>query len=181
MQKLSIEKLLYLYYQLYNLDYRIVRLSNPYGPYQKPNGVQGAVTTFTYRILRDEPITVYGDGSVVRDYIYIADAIEGILTIAEGKGRYKLYNLGSGQGVSIRELIDTITEVLHKTPCIRYEAGRKVDVPVNVLDIVRYEQDFGHRNNIPLREGIQKLATFLSRIKGDGIEQYYQTGQYLLL
>ena len=163
MQKLSIEKLLYLYYQLYNLDYRIVRLSNPYGPYQKPNGVQGAVTTFTYRILRDEPITVYGDGSVVRDYIYIADAIEGILTIAEEKGRYKLYNLGSGQGVSIRELIDTIAEVLHKTPCVRYEAGRKVDVPVNVLDIVRYEQDFGHRNNIPLREGIQKLAAFFEQ------------------
>ena len=89
--------------------------------------------------------------------------VEGILTIAEEKGRYKLYNLGSGQGVSIRELIDTIAEVLHKTPCIRYEAGRKVDVPVNVLDIVRYEQDFGHRNNIPLREGIQKLAAFFEQ------------------
>ena len=74
-QKITIEKLLYLYSYIYGIDYRIIRLANPYGPYQKPNGVLGAVTTFTYKAIKGEEIQVYGDGSVVRDFIYIEDAI----------------------------------------------------------------------------------------------------------
>ena len=80
-QKVTIEKLLYLYHYLYHLDYRVIRLANPYGPYQRPNGILGAVTTFTYKALINEPITVFGDGSVVRDFIYIDDAIRGIINI----------------------------------------------------------------------------------------------------
>ena len=77
-QKLAIEKLLYLYNYMYGLDYRIIRLANPYGPYQRPNGVLGAVTTFTYKALKGDEIIVYGDGSVVRDFIYIDDAVRAI-------------------------------------------------------------------------------------------------------
>lgn len=80
-QKITIEKLLYLYRYMYGLDYRIIRLANPYGPYQRPNGVLGAVTTFTYKALKGDEITVYGDGSVVRDFIYIDDAIRAIMKI----------------------------------------------------------------------------------------------------
>lgn len=55
-QKITIEKLLYLYRYMYGLDYRIIRLANPYGPYQRPNGVLGAVTTFTYKALKGDEI-----------------------------------------------------------------------------------------------------------------------------
>ena len=75
LQKITIEKLLYLYNCMYNIDYRVVRLANPYGPYQRPNGILGAVSTFTYKALNDEEITVYGDGSVIRDFIYIEGSI----------------------------------------------------------------------------------------------------------
>ena len=81
-QKITIEKLLYLYEYMYGLDYRIIRLANPYGPYQRPNGVLGAITTFTYKALCNDEITVFGDGSVIRDYIYIDDAIRAIMNIA---------------------------------------------------------------------------------------------------
>lgn len=160
LQKLSIEKILYLYLQMYGLDYRIVRLSNPYGPYQKADGIQGVVTTFTHRMLYDQPITVYGDGSVIRDYIYIDDAIEGILTIAENAGKQRLYNLGSGQGHSILQVIETVADVLQKQPKVMYCEGRRVDVPVNVLDISRYKRDFGAFSPISLRTGIERLVTF---------------------
>ncbi|MDE5802948.1 MAG: NAD-dependent epimerase/dehydratase family protein [Lachnospiraceae bacterium] len=160
MQKLSIEKALYLYRQMYGMDYRIIRLANPYGPYQKPNGIQGAVTTFTWRAIHKEPIQVYGDGSVVRDYIYIDDAIDGIVRIAECQGKHRLYNLGSGRGHSIKEVIEMIAEVLGELPEVRYQAGRPVDVPVNVLDISRFEQDFGKLKAIELKEGICRLVEF---------------------
>lgn len=86
-QKITIEKLLYLYRYMYGLDYRIIRLANPYGPYQRPNGVLGAVTTFTYKALKGDEITVYGDGSVVRDFIYIDDAIRAIMKIVNGENQ----------------------------------------------------------------------------------------------
>ena len=95
-QKLTIEKLLFLYHHMYGFDYRIIRLANPYGPYQRPNGVLGAVTTFTYKALKHEPITVYGDGSVVRDFLYIDDAVRGILNIVSGDAQDRIFNLGSG-------------------------------------------------------------------------------------
>ncbi len=74
-QKISIEKLLYLYNYIYDLDYRIVRLANPFGPYQRPDGRLGVVTTFIYKAINNEPVTIYGDGSIIRDFIYIDDAI----------------------------------------------------------------------------------------------------------
>ncbi|MBO4788800.1 MAG: NAD-dependent epimerase/dehydratase family protein [Lachnospiraceae bacterium] len=160
-QKLGIEKLLYLYHYMYGLDYRIIRLANPYGPFQRPNGVLGAVTTFTYKALKDEEIAVYGDGSVVRDFIYIDDAIRGILKIVGGESEHRTFNLGSGYGTSIRSILETVGKVLDKFLRVKYLEGRKVDVPVNYLDIRLYEETFGKLNPIGLEEGIRKTADFL--------------------
>lgn len=160
-QKITIEKLLYLYYHMYNLDYRVIRLSNPYGPYQRPNGILGAVTTFTDCALRNEPIVIYGDGSVVRDFIYIDDAIRAIITIVKKEARYKTYNVGSGYGLSIRKLVEIVQSVLKRKSMIEYKQGRKVDVPVNYLDISRYEKEFGQLAFCSIEEGIKRTASFL--------------------
>lgn len=161
-QKITIEKLLYLYNYLYGLDYRVVRLANPYGPYQNPNGILGATTTFTYKALKKEEIIVYGDGSVVRDYIYIDDVIRAMANIVEKDSKYKIFNLGSGYGTSIQQLIKVIGSTLGVDLKIKYLPERKVDVPVNYLDISRYENTFGKLNPISLEEGIRKTASFLS-------------------
>lgn len=160
-QKVTIEKLLYLYHYMYGLDYRVVRLANPYGPFQRPNGVLGAVTTFTYKALNDEAICVYGDGSVIRDFIYIDDAVCAILNIVQTDSEYKVFNVGSGYGTSINELINTIKEVLNKDIIVEYKESRKMDVPINYLDIGRYVQIFGETNMITLQEGVKRTAEFL--------------------
>jgi len=162
-QKITIEKLLYLYRYMYGLDYRIIRLANPYGPYQRPNGVLGAVTTFTYKALRGEKITVYGDGSVVRDFIYIDDAIKAIMKIVEGENKHRTFNLGCGYGTSIKKVLETIEKVLGIKLNVSYVEGRKVDVPVNYLDISRYEKYYGALNPISLEEGILKTADFMKK------------------
>ena len=160
-QKITIEKLLYLYNYMYGLDYRIIRLANPYGPYQRPNGVLGAVTTFTWKALHGEPIEVYGDGSVIRDFIYIDDAIRGILNIVNGESSEHVFNLGSGQGTSIRQVLETVEAALGVQLNVIYTEARPVDVPVNYLDISRYEATFGPLNPIQLAEGIRKTADFM--------------------
>lgn len=160
-QKITIEKLLYLYNYMYGLDYRIIRLANPYGPYQRPNGVLGAVTTFTYKAIKREEIQVYGDGSVVRDYIYIDDAINAIIKVVNGENKHHIFNLGCGYGTSIKELLLTIEKALGIELKIVYRAGRTVDVPVNYLDISRYEKYYGKLNPISLEEGIKRTAKFM--------------------
>ena len=165
-QKLTIEKLLYLYNYLYGLDYRVIRLANPYGPYQRPNGVLGVVTTFAYKAMKDEEITIFGDGSVVRDYIYIDDAIRGILNIVNSTSTYKTFNLGQGKGTSVNEVICTLEEITCKKLKTNYVAARQVDVPVNYLDIGRYEKVCGKLNPISLKEGIKKTLEFM--------EEYYE-------
>lgn len=162
-QKLTIEKLLYLYNYVHGLDYRIIRLANPYGPYQRTNGVQGVVTNFLHRILKDEPLTLAGDGSVIRDYIYIADVIKGILRISEDDASNKLYNFGSGQGTTVLEVIEAIEKVTGKKAIVNRVPARLVDVPVNILDISRYKEDFGEPDLISLEEGIGLTAEFLKK------------------
>ena len=160
-QKITIEKLLYLYRYMYGLDYRIIRLANPYGPYQRPNGVLGAVTTFTYKALKGDEIAVYGDGSVVRDFIYIDDAIRAIMKIVEGENKHRIFNLGCGYGTSIKQVLETIEKALGIKLTVSYLEGRKVDVPVNYLYISRYEKYYGALNPISLEEGIRKTADFM--------------------
>lgn len=160
-QKVTIEKLLYLYHYIHSLDYRVIRLANPYGPYQRPNGILGAVTTFTYKALRGEEISVFGNGSVVRDFIYIDDAISAIIRIAETDTPYKTFNLGSGQGTSIRQVLSAIENALHLKLNITWLPERAVDVPENYLDISRYESCFGPLNPLPLSTGILRTAAFM--------------------
>lgn len=160
-QKVTIEKLLYLYQYMYHLDYRVIRLANPYGPYQRPNGVLGVVTTFTYKALKNKEITVYGDGSVVRDFIYIDDVIRAIMNIVDGENKHRTFNLGCGYGTSIKQVIDTIQEVLGKELNVIYKEGRKVDVPVNYLDISRYEKAYGVLNPISLQDGVLRTVKFM--------------------
>lgn len=160
-QKVTIEKLLYLYNYMHGLDYRVIRLANPYGPYQRPNGVLGAVTTFTYKALKGEEIFVYGDGSVVRDFIYIDDAIRAILKIVNGENKHHTFNLGCGYGTSIKQVLSIIQEALNVEMKITYKEGRKVDVPVNYLDISRYEKYYGALNPVSLHDGIKKTAEFM--------------------
>lgn len=165
-QKITIEKLLYLYRYMYGLDYRIIRLANPYGPYQRPNGVLGAVTTFTYKALKGDEITVYGDGSVVRDFIYIDDAIRAIMKIVNGENKHRTFNLGCGYGTSIKQVLETIQKALGIKLNVSYLEGRKVDVPVNYLDISRYEKYYGALNPISLEDGIRKTADFMKKEYG---------------
>lgn len=163
LQKVMIEQLLYLYNYMYGLDYRIIRLANPYGPYQRPNGVLGAVTTFVYKALKGEEIVVYGDGSVVRDFIYIDDAIKAILTIANSDSKYRIFNVGSGCGTSIKQLIKEIEKALCLEMNVIYNEGRNVDVPINYLDINRYEKNYGKLNSVNLHDGILKTADFMTK------------------
>lgn len=163
-QKLMNEKLLYLYHHIYGINYRIIRLSNPYGPYQNPKGAQGIVTKTIYKALKGERINVFGDGSTVRDYLYIDDAINAIINIAEGDAKDVLFNVGCGVGTSLTELFQMIEKNLGLSLQLSYLPNRTVDVPVNYLDVEKYKSYYGEISGTGLEEGIKKTADYLQKV-----------------
>lgn len=161
-QKLTIEKYIQLYNYMYKLDYRIIRLSNPFGPYQNPFGNQGVLSSFVYRIVNNLPIIIFGDGSIVRDFIYVADAIDMILNIVNKENSDKLYNVGSGVGYSITDGLRIIEYCANKKSIVSYAERRLVDVPINILDISKYLSEVSSTRPNDIRVGITKLIDFYS-------------------
>ncbi len=153
--KLSIEKYLHLYHVLHGVDYAIVRIANPYGANQSVDRGQGAIAVFLHKMFAGEPVEVWGDGSVVRDYIHVDDVVEAVVRLIAYKGTHKIFNIGSGRGLSINEIIAIITKALRHRPMIRYQPGRALDVPANVLDVRRAEQELGWHPKISFEEGIR--------------------------
>lgn len=166
-QKVQIEKMLYLYNYLYGLDYSIVRLANPYGPGQDPAGNLGVVTTFIYKAINGEVATIYGDGGVVRDYIYIDDVIRSLRNLEQYEGEYRLFNLGSGSPQSVVDVVASIERALSIKMNVKYVEGRKSDVPVNYLDVSRFTSCFGYPALTGLDEGIRFTADYLRKLLTD--------------
>jgi UDP-glucose 4-epimerase len=153
--KLAIEKYLHLYHVLHGVDYAIMRIANPYGANQSVDRGQGAIGVFLYKMFAGEPVEVWGDGSAVRDYIHVDDVVEAVVRLIAYKGTHKIFNIGSGRGLSINEIIAIITKALRRQPMIRYQPGRALDVPANVLDIRRAEHELGWHPKISIEEGIR--------------------------
>ena len=159
--KLAVERYLELHHRLHGLSYAVVRLANPYGPRQDPAGAQGAASVFLGRAFRGEPITIWGDGSVVRDYVYVDDAVAGMVAAAERGGDAGVYNVGSGEGTSLLRLVDAIGAAGGLRPDVRHEPGRAFDVPENVLDIARARAELGWEPRVPLEEGLRRTWLWL--------------------
>jgi len=158
---LMVEKYLQLEHHLHGLDYSVVRPPNLCGPRQRLDTAQGAVAVFLDRALRGEPIEIWGDGSVVRDYIYVADAVEALVKASRFKGEPRVFNLGSGRGTSLKELVAEIEKLLGKPVKVNYSAARALDVPVNVLDASAAAQHLGWRASTPLAEGLRRTYDWL--------------------
>ncbi len=159
--KLMVEKYLGLAHRLHGLDYRIVRPANLYGPRQRLDIAQGAVTVFLDRALRDQPIQIWGDGSVVRDYVYVADAVDAMLKAARFDGAQRIFNIGSGKGTSLNELVAEIEKLLGRPVKFEHSEPRALDVPVNVLDSSLAERYLGWRASTPLGEGLRRTCEWL--------------------
>jgi UDP-glucose 4-epimerase len=153
--KLAIERYLELFHRLHGLSYTVVRLANPYGPRQDPRGSQGAASVFLGRALRGEPIRIWGDGSVVRDYIFVKDAVSGLLAAAEKGGSDSTYNIGSGEGTSLTRLVEAIGLAGDLEPEVEYLPARNFDVPANVLDVTRARTELGWAPSVSLEEGLR--------------------------
>ena len=133
LSKKNIESYLNYYANNSNLNIQILRLSNPYGPYQNPYGAQGIIATAFRSILNNTPIQILGDGNVIRDYIYIDDVVDAF-TIAMKQLKSNTINISSSKGRSVLNVLADIEQISGKKIIKEFLPARTGDVLQNVLD-----------------------------------------------
>lgn len=159
--KLSIEKYVNLYGRNSIARSVILRVANPYGAEQLMGTPVGALANFTLRALRGEKIHIWGDGSIVRDYIDASDLANAVMSaVAIPSGAY---NIGSGQGHSLNDLIEIIAKFKGRALDVSYEPSRAIDVPNIILDTTKFALAAGWRAELSLVEGAKKLWDFAQR------------------
>lgn len=141
--KLAIEGYLRFFKHSHGLDYLALRVSNPYGENQNLVGSQGVIPIFMNLIRQNHPVTVFGDGSMVRDYLYVGDLANAIVRAFDKPAKFNLYNLGSGEGISLLQMIKNIESVTQNKAAIEHRPSRASDVERVLLNVDRFESEFG--------------------------------------
>ncbi len=151
--KLASEKYIHLYSRMHGLDYCIIRASNPYGPRQARVGVQGVIGTFLSSLIREEPIEIWGDGSVTRDFLFVRDLAK-LCALACESGSRSIYNGSSSEGHSINDIIAVLSRVTGIEIRPTYKESKPYDVPFIILDNRRARQDFKWEPETSFDQGI---------------------------
>lgn len=134
-----------------------LRPANLYGPRQRQDLEGGVIAIFLGCWLRKEPITVFGDGSAERDYVYVGDVVDAVLASFAGTW-HGTYNIGTGVPTSVNDLIDAMTSALGRPAGVRHAPARPVEVQRACLDPAKAERDAFWRPRTALAEGLRLTA-----------------------
>jgi len=142
------------YGRTYGLKYILVRPSNNYGPYQHPEKL---IPRTIIRLLHGKPATIYGDGSQVRDWLYVGDAARALYTILTKGGNYEIYNVCTGEFTTVREVVAKVVELMNRDPdrdiiYVRARPGEDRRYAMSCSKIM----ELGWRPLVKLGEGLAK-------------------------
>ncbi len=162
--KHAVEHYLYLYKELYGLDYVVLRYPNVYGPRQDPNGEAGVVAIFTGQMLQGMPVTINGDGDQERDFVYVGDCARANIMAMESDVT-GIYNLASGVGTTVNELAAILKDVtgyqlepVHGPP----KLGETYRI---FLTAEKAGRVLGWEPNFSLRQGLEKTVEYFREIE----------------
>ncbi len=148
--KLTAERL------LLDAGHTVLRIANPYGPYQDGARGQGLLAAIVQRIRADQDIAIWGDGSVVRDYIHVDDVVAALALAATAHGQHRIFNVGSGVGRSVLDVVSDLGRIAGVMPRLTFHSARPADVPVNVLDCTRLLA-LGWQPRVEWHDGLTRL------------------------
>lgn len=160
--KLASEKYILAHSALTGLKYTILRYANVYGPRQDPHGEAGVVAIFAQRLLKREPIVIFGDGKQLRDFVFVKDVARAN-ALALTKGNNEIVNIGTKKTTSINELYSTMASIVG----VKDKAGRKParagELFRSVLNVSKAKRVLGWAPAYSLREGLQETVNYFVR------------------
>jgi UDP-glucose 4-epimerase len=155
--KHTVEHYLYLWQRLHGLDYTVLRYPNVYGPRQNPHGEAGVNAIFIGLMLHGTRPRIFGDGSQVRDYVYVGDIVTAnLLSLERGSGA--ILNLGSGVGTSVSDIVRTLNQVLGTSLEPIHEAARPGEIQRIYLDAARAREVLGWTPTVSFAEGLRRTV-----------------------
>lgn len=160
--KLAIENYLHYFSLKHGLPSVSLRISNPYGERQPMNRKQGVIPIFLENMQNDIPLTVYGDGSMVRDFIYVKDLAKMVVKVFEAAETDTVYNLGSGRGESVADIITMAEKVTGKKAIIETKEVPATFVQKVVLDTDKFTRDFGTVPFTDLEIGMRSTYDYIT-------------------
>ncbi len=157
--KLAMEKFIMLHARLWGLNAITLRIGNPFGPYQLRGVTIGSIARFVHLHAAGQQLHIWGDGGVVRDYIHVDDFVSALAGIVQNPDFPSgVYNLASGDGHSLRDILEEISRVSGRPPDALFEAQRAIDVPSIILDISRLRKALpAWRPRVSFTDGIERM------------------------
>jgi UDP-glucuronate 4-epimerase len=156
--KKACELICHTYHSLYGIDMTSLRYFTVYGPRQRPDL---AIHKFARLIEQDEPIPVFGNGSMMRDFTYIDDIISGTTAAIEKCAGYNIYNLGESKPIKLRKLIEHIERALGKKAKKEFLPKQPGDVERTYADISRARRELGYKPGTDIKQGLGKFVQWL--------------------
>ncbi len=149
------ELLCFNYHHLYGLRTACLRFFTVYGPAQRP---EMAIHKFTRQLANGERITLYGDGSSRRDYTFIDDIVDGLVTVLDLAPGFEIINLGGAETTRLDDLVTWLAAELAVEPRIEYLPDQPGDVPITYADVSKAERLLGYSPKVPIREGLRRFV-----------------------
>lgn len=163
--KHTVEHYLYIYQQLYGLNYVTLRYANVYGPGQDPLGEAGVVAIFTGQMLNGKQVVINGDGRQERDFVYVADCARANLLALQDGNLNQIYNLGSGQGTSINQIF-TLLKDITQFPRAEVHGPAKLGETRRIfLDASKADRELNWAAEVGLKEGLEKTVAYFKTIE----------------
>jgi len=160
--KLATEYFLKYFCKSSQIPHTIFRISNPFGEGQQKIDGFGVIPTFLEKVKKNSPPILFNKGNLLRDFIHIQDVVEAMVLSLTKHNNYSIYNIGSGQGLTIKEVWDIIKETSGSDLSPIFTEGRPFDVKEIVLDISRFSEEFSWRPRFDIKKSLKKLAGFPS-------------------
>ncbi|MEI7833862.1 MAG: NAD-dependent epimerase/dehydratase family protein [bacterium] len=158
--KLCQEKLCLAYAKLYEIEAVCLRYFNVYGPNQRFDAYGNVIPIFVFRILRGEPITIFGDGEQTRDFINVNDVVQANIKAALTNRISGAYNLGSSSVISINKLVELIVNITGTSPVVQYCPNRPGDVRDSLADISAAKTSFRFEPTVSFAEGLTEYIAW---------------------
>lgn len=152
--KLAVEGFLRFFADATGLDTIALRISNPYGPRQRADREQGLIPIVLRRIAAGEPVFVYGDGTMVRDYVFAPDVARQVARLVDADHAHAVYNVGSGQPHSVSQVLAIAEQVTGRRVRVERRAIPRGFVTRSLLDVSRFDSEFGRTATVELADGI---------------------------
>ncbi len=163
--KLAGELLCYTYHHLYGLPITCLRLFTVYGPRQRP---EMAIHQFVRLIEEGQPVPLFGDGTVRRDFTYIDDIVQGVMAALDRPFPFEVFNLGESDTIELTDLIGVIEQCVGKKARIQALPAQPGDMPVTYADITKAKRSLNYRPTTPVKEGVCRFVDwFRARQRGE--------------